>query len=101
MRTGIANPDKPGQWIVPPWAADASFHELVTHFLRFYPWSNDNTGQLLAFYRGYLSALDSAAPPDENACPSYVRWRKDLRKSIDRCVVLYEEKILNGGKHER
>ncbi len=94
MVTGIPNPDKAGHWIVPPWTANASFNELTAHFLRFHPWGNENTSHLYAFYRGYLTALDGAAPLDEHAGPVHVRWRADLRHSIERCAVLYEEKML-------
>lgn len=32
--TGIPNPDKPGQWLVPPLPAEASLCDVVGHFLR-------------------------------------------------------------------
>lgn len=88
--TGIANPDKPGHWLVPPWPTKASFSDVVRHFLRFYLWRDTNTAHLLAYFEGYQAALE-AAPTDKLTNPSDRRWHEDLLDCIGRCVRQFQE----------
>jgi hypothetical protein len=89
--TGIRNPDKPGHWLVPPWPADASFNDVVRHFLRFHPWGNTKTAHLLAYFEGYEAALD-AASIDQLASEHHQRWCADVVACIRRCARLYRDK---------
>lgn len=91
--TGIPNPDKHGHWLVPPWSAEASFCEVVEHFLRFDLWNETNTVHLLACYEGYAAALE-AAPTYELTYPCDWRWYEDLRGCVARCVANYQEQRL-------
>lgn len=96
--TGIPNPDKPGHWLVPPWAKDASFCDVVLHFLRFDPWDNTNTAHLRAYYEGYQRALD-AAPANELEYAGNRRWFADMRDCVGRCARLFqEERAVTGGR---
>jgi hypothetical protein len=88
---GIANPDKPGRWLVPPWRTGASFSHVVRHFLRFHPWYNPNTAHLLAYFEGYQAALESA-PVSELTNTFQHRWCADMLECVARCVTLYREK---------
>lgn len=92
LTTGIPHPDGPGYWLVPPWATDATFGDVVRHFLRFRVWDDTNTAHLLAYYEGYDAAID-AATTDESRCPGRERWRQDLRDSVNRCAISYREKF--------
>jgi hypothetical protein len=88
--TGIANPDKPGHWLVPPWPTKASFSDVVRHFMRFFLWRSTNTAHLLAYFEGYQAALETA-PTDELTYESDQRWCADLRDCIARCVRQFQE----------
>jgi hypothetical protein len=88
--TGIANPDRPGHWLVPPWPTGASFSDVVRHFLRFTLWRTTSTAHLLAYFEGYQAALESA-PADELTYAFYRRWRADLCDCIARCVRIYRD----------
>lgn len=88
--TGIPYPDKPGHWLVPPWATNASFSDLVRHFLSRHPWGNTNTVHLLAYFEGYEAALD-AAPTDELTYAGHQRWYDDMRDCVSRCATIYRE----------
>jgi hypothetical protein len=76
---------------VPPWATNASFSDVVRHFLQFHPWDNTNTARLLAYFEGYQAALE-AAPTDKPTYTFQERWYTDMRDCIARCVTLYREK---------
>ncbi len=89
--TGIAHPDEPDRWLVPPWPAAASFSEVVRHFLRFHPWGTTNTTHLLTYFEGYEAALN-AVPPDKIAHEFHQRWCDDMSSCIRRCAHLYREK---------
>jgi hypothetical protein len=88
--TGVPNPDKPGQWLVPPWATNTSFSDVVRHFLRFNPWGDTSTAHLLAYFQGYQAALD-AAPTDTPASSLHWRWCQDMRDCVGRCTTLYQK----------
>lgn len=88
--TGIPHPDKPGQWLVPPWPTNASFCDVVRHFLRHHLWRDTNTAHLLAFFEGYQAALDGA-PIDELRYAGHWRWFEDMRDCVDRCASFYRE----------
>ena len=91
--TGIRYPDKPRYWLVPPWPADASFSDVVRHFLNHHLlWRKPNTAYLLAYFEGYEAALE-AAPPDEPANAFHRRWCADMRTSVARCARLYREEL--------
>jgi hypothetical protein len=89
--TGIPNPDTPGRWLVSPWGAEASFHDVVRHFLRSFPWYGASTTHYLAYYRGYQTAIE-AAPTHELTHPHDWQWYEDLRDCVGRCVDIYQEK---------
>ena len=91
--TGIPHPDRPGHWLVPPWASDSSFSAVVSHFLRFHPWRTANTVHLLTYFTGYQAALE-AAPADRRTDGGSWRrrWCEDMRDCIGRCVTLYQER---------
>ena len=91
LTTGIANPDKPGHWLVPPWPTDATFSDVVRHFLRYTLWRNKNTAHLLAYFEGYQAALHSA-PTDELPYAFYRHWCADMRDCVSRCVRIYRER---------
>jgi hypothetical protein len=88
--TGVPDPDKPGNWLVPPWPPGATFSELVSHFTRFYPWSNTKTTHLLAYYDGYQAALDIAAQLP--ACSLRQRWYANMHECISRCAQIHRER---------
>jgi hypothetical protein len=89
--TGIPNADKPGWWVVPPWPVPASLCDVVNHFLRFAPRDNASITEKLAYYKGYLAAME-AAPRHELKDHHDERWYEDLRDCIGRCVTTYEDK---------
>ncbi|MBV9012742.1 MAG: hypothetical protein JO272_11960 [Pseudonocardiales bacterium] len=89
--TGIPNADKPGWWIVPPWPVPASLHEVASHFLRFLPRDDASVTEKLAYYQGYLTAIE-AAPTQELKDRCDWRWYEDVRDCIGRCVSLYQDK---------
>ena len=88
MTMGIPYPDNHEDFLVPPWPTNASFCGVVRHFLRSHPWGVTNTTHLLAFYEGYLRALD-AAPRERATNPVHREWYVAMRESIARCVRLY------------
>lgn len=88
--TGIPNADKPGRWVVPPWPVHASLCDVVSHFLCFTPRDNASTAEKLAYYKGYLTAID-AAPRHELKDHCDERWYEDLRDCIGRCVTLHQD----------
>ncbi len=89
--TGIPNANKPGWWIVPPWPVHASLCDVVNHFLCFAPRDNANVTEKLAYYKGYLTAME-AAPRHELKDPWDERWYEDLRDCIGRCVTMHQDK---------
>ena len=88
--TGVPSPDRPGVWLVPPWRADASFCEVVRHFLRSQPGDNASTQHLLAYYRRYQTALE-AAPTHDLTFPDERRWVEEMRACVGRCATLYRD----------
>jgi hypothetical protein len=89
--TGIPNSDKPGWWIVPPWPVHASLCDVVSHFLCFLPRDNASATEKLAYYKGYLTAME-AAPRHELTHHHDERWYEDLRDCIGRCVTMHQDK---------
>jgi hypothetical protein len=90
--TGIPKPDEPGRWLVPPWPANASFDQIVRHFLNRTPSSLDNTRHQLAYWDGYRIALASA-PTDRLRRDGHAWWITDMRKAVDTCAQVYREKL--------
>lgn len=88
--TGIPNADKPGWWVVPPWPVHASLCDVVNHFLWFTPRNNTSAAEKLAYYKGYLTAID-AAPRHERKDHWDERWYEDFRDCIGRCVTLHQD----------
>lgn len=84
-RTGIPHPDLPGNWLVSPWPRDASFTDVVRHFLRSEPWDRTNSAHLSAYYLGYRAAL-AAVPGDE----PLDAWSLSMRDCVDRCAAFYD-----------
>jgi hypothetical protein len=89
--TGVPNATKPGRWIVPPWPVHARLYDVVNHFVRFAPSDNASATEKLAYYKGYLAAMD-AASRNELKDHDNERWYADFRDSISRCVTLYQDK---------
>jgi hypothetical protein len=89
--TGIPNADKPGWWVVPPWPVHASLYDVVSHFLCFSPRDNASATEKLAYYKGYLAAMD-AAPRHELKDHYDKHWYEDLRDCIGRCVTMHQDK---------
>lgn len=90
MTKGIPDPDNPENFLVPPWPADTKFCGVVRHFLRYHVWGSENTAHLLAYYKGYQSALNAA--PRERPHPVQQGWYEAMLECIDACVKLYSEK---------
>ncbi len=88
--TGVPDPDRPGHWLVPPWAESAPFPSVVRHFLRFHPWRTTNTAHLAAYFAGYRAALDKA-PASERICAAYDRWAAGVRDYVDRRARRYQQ----------
>lgn len=89
--TGVPNADKPGWWIVPPWPVPASLCDVVRHFLCFTPRDNASAAEKLAYYKGYLTAIDTASRHDlKDRCNE--RWHEDLRDCIGRCITMHQDK---------
>jgi hypothetical protein len=87
--TGIPNADKPGCWIVPPWPAPASLCDVISHFLCFAPRDNASTTEKLAYYKGYLTAIETASRHElKDHCDE--RWYEDFRDCIGRCVTTHQ-----------
>jgi hypothetical protein len=88
--TGVPIPDKPGHWLVPPWPTEATFSDIVGHFVSHHQLRNANTAHLVAYFEGFQAALE-AAPVDEWTGPSHLRWCADMRDAVSRCASVYRE----------
>lgn len=89
--TGIPNANKPDWWIVPPWPVHASLYDVVSHFLCFSPKDTASATEKLAYYKGYLAAMDTV-PGHELKAHCDERWYEDLRDCIGRCVTIYQDR---------
>lgn len=86
--TGILDPDDHGRWLVRPWPVDATFGEVVRHFLPAYLYQlqgDTNTARQLAYFEGYQAAL-TAASTHQLSEPAGWQWRAGLLGSVGRCV---------------
>jgi hypothetical protein len=90
--TGIPHPDRPDRWLVPPWPAIATAHEVVRHFSRFQPRGTSSARALLAFYQGYAKAL-TVAQIDDLRTQAAQHWFADFRRCIDDCVTSAEAEV--------
>ncbi|MBB5158126.1 hypothetical protein [Saccharopolyspora phatthalungensis] len=90
--TGIPDPGDPGRWLVRPWPANASFCEVVRHFLNAYVWrllQDTDVRRQLDYFSGYRAALENA-PTYELTCAADWQWREELLAVVGRCVDLFE-----------
>ncbi|MGH3827707.1 MAG: hypothetical protein ACRDQX_11120 [Pseudonocardiaceae bacterium] len=62
----------------------------MRHFLRFTPRTNASIAEKLAYYTGYLAAIE-AAPTHELQHDHNWRWYEDLRDCIGRCVAMHQD----------
>ena len=88
---GIRDPDDSGRWLVRPWSATASFHEILQHFTSCSVWTSPhwwNADQQLAFFEGYLSAME-AAPKHELTHVCDWQWYEELRGYVASRVAKY------------
>jgi hypothetical protein len=83
---GIRHPDDPARWLVPPWPADLTTHELVQHFQRFQPAMHACSAIQVAYYSRYAAEL-AAIPSGELADGlSYKRYG-ELLSAIHRAAA--------------
>ena len=94
--TGIPNPDEPGDWLVPPWPTEATFLDVVGHFLAHHSLRITNTAHLATYFEGYQAALE-AALADDLTDASHLRWCGDMRDCVSRCARLYRNQLMAGG----
>ncbi|MGH3429708.1 MAG: hypothetical protein ACRDQZ_19425, partial [Mycobacteriales bacterium] len=87
--------DKPGRWVVPPWPVHASTHDVVRHFLSFAPRDNASIVEKLAYYKGYLAAMEAAPTHDLDYRYDW-RWYEDLHDCIGRCITIYQDERAAG-----
>lgn len=97
MDTGVPHPDKPGLWLVPPWPADATVHDVVRHFSDFPVWDEQNSAVMRAYYEGYVAAF-AAAPTHELVHPMAWRWYEEMRTCLDRCVAHFVGDTVDRGR---
>lgn len=90
--TGVRAPDNPRVWPVRPWPADATFSDIVQHFLPAQPnlETGRSTARYLAFFRAYHAALTEAATSRRRAADD-VRWQDELLKWVGICLAQYQE----------
>jgi hypothetical protein len=88
-QTGIPHPDNTGRWLVPPWLADATAHELVQHFQRFRPAVHACSAIQAAYYSGYARALAITSSGDIAESQPW-RWFTELLGSIGRAAASAE-----------
>lgn len=88
--TGVPNPDDPGDWLVPPWPSDATFSEVVGHFMAHHMLRSTNTTHLVTYFEGYQAALETA-PADEWTDASHLRWYATMHDCVSECVRVYRE----------
>ncbi|RZS41188.1 hypothetical protein EV193_103508 [Herbihabitans rhizosphaerae] len=82
--TGISDPDRPGQWLVPPWPENATFCEIAGYFSERTPLGGESRASHYAFYHGFQKALESARPDQSDD-----HWRADLLRCITQCADNY------------
>ncbi|HET9141877.1 hypothetical protein [Actinophytocola sp.] len=81
MANGVRHPEPHRGWLVPPWPANASFADVVMHFLAREPADRSNPAILAAYYLGYEAALN-ALPDDGDD------WCRSMRALVARCAAL-------------
>ncbi len=92
--TGVPDPDRAGDWLVPPWVEGATFSEVVRHFLRYQPQVMTNRAYLAAYYESYCAALENA-PVEKSTYSGHARWVEDMRDCVNRCVRHYREQAVD------
>jgi hypothetical protein len=102
LTAGINDPDRAGFWLVPPWPRQAEYHEVVMHFLRFWPRPNASTQQMLTFFEQLEAALEVASTASM-VHPTDRHWQKEMRDCLARCITSYREQRLveRSGKRPR
>jgi hypothetical protein len=94
LATGIADPDRPDLWLVCPWPAQASFCEVVRHFLMAYVYGlqgEQSVARQLAYFEGYDMALKAASTRDLTHEVAW-QWRDELMGCVGDCVAIFQEK---------
>ncbi|QIZ38305.1 hypothetical protein [Saccharopolyspora sp. ASAGF58] len=77
---GIPDPDDPGRWLVRPWPTNASFCNVVRHFLNVYVWrlvQDTDVRRQLDYFSAYRAALENAST-HELTCAADWQWREEL-----------------------
>ncbi len=94
LTPGIPDPDRLGWWLVSSWEVDASFCEVVRHFLTAYVGGlqgERSVARQLAYWEGYQAALKEA-PTDELVGAGAWQWHDDMVRCVDDCVAVFREK---------
>jgi hypothetical protein len=91
--TGIRRSGQPANWLVPPWPTEATITDVTLHFTRFDPMGSSTTNSdLLAYYEGFLAAIESAPKP-ELRDQLALTWYENLRSSTVRCVEIFRSRV--------
>jgi hypothetical protein len=82
---GIPHPDNAKRWLVPPWPADSTVHDLVQHFQRFAPAMHASPTIQAAYYSRYAAELAATPSGDLASALSYQRYG-ELLSAITRAA---------------
>jgi hypothetical protein len=99
LTAGITDPLDPALWLVRPWPTDASFCEVVGHFLTTYVWrlqSERSVARQLAYFEAYQSALATASTHELTYAADW-RWHDDLVRCIGDCVAVFRRRAAEEG----
>ncbi len=99
LTRGIPDPDHPGRWLVWPWPVQASFCDVVRHFLRAYVpglLAERGVARQLAYFEGYAAAL-AVAPTHELTYAADWQWHDELAGCIGDCVAIFRERAAAAG----
>lgn len=91
LTAGLRDPDDPTTWLVRPWPVNATFCEVVRHFMTAFLHrlqTKPSTAALLAYYETYQTALQEASTA-ELTYPVAWQWRDEMLDCVGRCVAQF------------
>jgi len=97
--TGIPDPDRPALCLVYPWPVDATFGEVVHHFLMTYVLglqSDSSVARQLAYFQGYQAALAVASTHELTGAAAW-QWHDELLECIAAGVAVFQERAVAEG----
>jgi hypothetical protein len=92
--TGISDPVDPSRWLVRAWPPEASFCDVVRHFLTaYFGWlqSDRSVARQLAYFEGYQAALGTASTHELTDTAAW-QWHDELLACIGECVAIFRDK---------